>query len=155
MLHNVIYSFLTLFSKLTETINHMEVGQDGPRPQATDGADPTRPAEGSRVVVRGSVGANVRHWFPFACSPNQRSLRGPGGVGRGVDSRWRAKICALELASVASRGPPVDSRLQIPKSKSRKVAATAATVLLFIFASYYFYDIPKLEFCELLIFSWF
>ena len=47
--------------------------------------------------------------------PNKHSFRSPGGVDRGLDTRSRAKICARELASIASRGPPVVSRgLQWP-----------------------------------------
>ena len=41
---------------------------------------------------------------------NKRSFRGPGGVVRELDSVYQAKICAPELASVVSRGPPVVSR---------------------------------------------
>ena len=43
-------------------------------------------------------------------SSNRRSFRGPGGVGRGLDSVQRAQICAWELAYRVSRGllwPPV------------------------------------------------
>ena len=39
------------------------------------------------------------------------ALGSPASVVRGPDSRRRAKLCALELASVASLGPPVSSRL--------------------------------------------
>ena len=38
-----------------------------------------------------------------SCSPNKRSFRGPGGVGRRQDLGCQAKIIARELASVASR----------------------------------------------------
>ena len=40
-------------------------------------------------------------------SPNMRSFRGPGGVGRGLDSLPRQEISARELASVVSRGLPL------------------------------------------------
>ena len=39
-----------------------------------------------------------------SCSLNKRSFSGSSGVGRGLDLGCRAKICARELASVASWG---------------------------------------------------
>ena len=42
-------------------------------------------------------------------SPNKRSFRGPGGVGRGLDSvvgGGGGKICARELAPVVPRVVP-------------------------------------------------
>ena len=40
----------------------------------------------------------------FHISPNTRSFRGRGGVGRGLDFQQQAKVCTRELASVVSRG---------------------------------------------------
>ena len=40
-------------------------------------------------------------------SSNKRSFRGPRGVGSGLDSPARAKICARELAIVVSRSLPL------------------------------------------------
>ena len=37
-------------------------------------------------------------------SPIKRSFRGPGGIVKGLDLRRQTKMCARELASVASRG---------------------------------------------------
>ena len=55
---------------------------------------------------------NTKLHFPqYFFFPHKRSFRGPGGVIMGVDSCCQAKICARELASVASRGSPVASRL--------------------------------------------
>ena len=45
----------------------------------------------------------------------------PGGVVRGLDLRSRAKICARELASVASRGLPVASRGPLVASRGPSV----------------------------------
>ena len=42
--------------------------------------------------------------YLYTYSPNKRSFRGPGGAGR--DCRSGPKICARELASVASRATP-------------------------------------------------
>ena len=45
-----------------------------------------------------------RYIFLQLCSPpNKRSFMSPGGFGRGLALRCWAKICARELASVASR----------------------------------------------------
>ena len=50
----------------------------------------------------------------FDDSPNKRSFRGHGGVGRGLDLGGWAEICERELASVVSvvsrgfQAPPVD-----------------------------------------------
>ena len=44
--------------------------------------------------------------FVKKLSPNKRSFKVPGGVGKGLDLRCRAKICVRELASVVSRGLP-------------------------------------------------
>ena len=38
---------------------------------------------------------------------NKRSFRGPGGVGRGLDSQHEAQNYARELASVVSRALPL------------------------------------------------
>ena len=70
------------------------------------------------------------------CSPNKRSFRGPGWVVRLLDSRRRAKICARELASVASRGvsrglPPLTTKVKI-----QNLAAAAAEIRFLNFASY-------------------
>ena len=43
--------------------------------------------------------------YIYICSPNQRSLRGPGGVGRGLDSVSRARKWPLR-SLVDSRGLP-------------------------------------------------
>ena len=59
--------------------------------------------------------------------PNKRSYKGPGGFGRGLDSRCRAKICARELAPFASRClqgashglPLMTGRTIIPTSQER------------------------------------
>ena len=59
-----------------------------------------------------------RHFFRYltlhlllyilhAYSPSKCNFRGLGGVGRGQDSWTRAKTCARELASVASRCLPL------------------------------------------------
>ena len=69
---------------------------------STSTSTSTRPSTSMSTIPR----------TPFILSPDKRSFRGPGGVGRGLNSLSRDKICARELASVASRcllGLPVGS----------------------------------------------
>ena len=58
-------------------------------------------------------------------SLNKRYFRGPGGVARGLDSGYRAKIRARELASVFSRGMPF--RLLAINTAQNSLATVAAT----------------------------
>ena len=60
-------------------------------------------------------------FFKKDCSPNKRSFRGPGSAVRGSDSRYQVKICARELASVASMGSPVACRPLNAKIKNAKL----------------------------------
>ena len=77
-------------------------------------------------------------------SPNKRNIRGPGGVG-GLDLEGRAKICAQELASVASRC------LSLPPGVSRGLPFLFFCIIfilylfyiyiIFIYCLYYIYII--------------
>ena len=80
--------------------------------------------------------------MPRNDSPYQRNFRGRSCVGRGVDSRCWAKICAWELSSVASRGlPPLNTPIQ-----NSKFGRGCGQLLNFDFASYHaFYDLPKFK----------
>ena len=51
-----------------------------------------------------SMQTSTKLVFNIFCSPNKRSFRGPGGVGRGLDLGSQAQKCARDVASVASRG---------------------------------------------------
>ena len=59
-------------------------------------------------------------------SPNKRSFRGSSGV-EGLDLCYRAQICVRKLASVASRGSPVASRLVNTRIKAQIRAAVMDT----------------------------
>ena len=72
----------------------------------------------------------------FVYSLDKRRFRVPGGVGRGLNSRWRTKICARELASLASRVYPVASRIKKPNIEILNLAAAAANIWILCFASY-------------------
>ena len=76
-------------------------------------------------------------------SPNKPSFRGPGGVGRGINSHRQAKICARELApvaSVASRRSPVASRLL-----NTKIQILGAAAAEFEFCELPILSIPQIE----------
>ena len=79
-------------------------------------------------------------------SQKQRSFRGPGGV-YGLGLRHWAQICARKLASVASKGSPVASRLVNTKIQNSKLGRGSGQILNFYnIDSYRCFDaLPKTD----------
>ena len=69
----------------------------------------------------------------YTFSPNERSFRGPGGVGGDLGLCAQAQICARELATVVSRGLQRSSMASVDNGTDNIYIYTYINIYIYVY----------------------